>query len=123
MSIQAGSNLLLTRDFTVNDSIVIDELIRSICDEVIDTRKGRHWEAYLHKLNVGLTVHVTPTGECLHDCEEELLDLNLLPEDAPECISIIANLGTENDLKTCQLLTHRICEELDCLTSGAKYFS
>ena len=123
MSIHTGSILFLTRDFTSLDSVVVDEQIQSVCNEVVDSRKGRHWEACVTEPCIGLTVHVSRTDQCLYECENELLDHNLLPEDVPECITIITNLGTENDLKICEFLTHTICEELGCLSSGAKYFS
>jgi hypothetical protein len=71
MSTIACSYLFLARDFTEYDCSVVDRQIRSLCEDVRDTRKGRHWEAYLHKRAVGLTIHVYRTDQYLFDCEDE----------------------------------------------------
>jgi hypothetical protein len=123
MSQIANSSLFLDRDFKAADSATLDWLIRSKCDKVQDTSKGRHWEAYVSKQEVGLTIHVYRTAQCLHDCEDELLELDLLPDVAPECISLVTNLGTDRDLKVCDELTRLISAELKCATRGAKLSS
>ena len=123
MSKIAGSHLFLLRDFTPDDSSVIERLIKSLTDEIRVTRKGRHWEAYIRDQEVGLTIHVYRTDEVLCDCEDDLMEMDMLLEDAPECISILTNLGTENDLKACEALTLLISEELKCRTLGANLHS
>lgn len=123
MSSIAVSLIFLRNDFTDHDSGRVHQILHSHCDDVRDTRKGRHWELYWREQAVGLTVHVHRTEEYLYDCEDELLDLDLLPEDAPECVSLVTNRGTEEDLSLCDLVTRRICEELQGMTLGARLSS
>lgn len=123
MSMIAGAYLFLPNEFTHYDSSVIDQSLRQVCDNVKDTRKGRYWEAYNSEREVSFQVLVKPTVECLSDCEKELFDLKLLPDDVPEVITITTVLGTDVDLQTCVELTQLLTEKMGCKTLGAKLMS
>ncbi len=123
MSTIPTANLFLGRDFTPVDSSVLDRLIREVCDEAEGTRKGRHWDAYDHATDTGITIHVYRTAKHLPHCEEQLLTLAVAPEDVPECIAIVGSRGGEDALAVCARLTDLICAELGCSTLGAELVS
>lgn len=123
MSIIVASNLFLIREFTTYDSSLVSRILGTLCDDVKETRKGRVWEVYLKTPDVGLTIRVQKTDGNLPELEDDLIELGLLPDNAPDCISIVTSRGTEMDLKSCQMLTESITDGLECLTLGARFHS
>ncbi len=119
MGMYPMSHVFLRKSYEPWDSATVDEILRSVCPEIQDTRKGRHWEGVTQSWAC-LTVHVYKTEEHLLELEEELLDLDLLPEDAPDCIVIQTSLRTPEDLALCQKITELLQKEFDCKTSGAR---
>lgn len=119
MSIIAVSTVFLKKTYGLDEMIFIEEILMKLCDEVRGTRKGRYWEAV--KNNHLFCVDVRETESRLYDCEDDLLDVNLLPEDAPEAISIVSRLGRKEDLHFVSVVSKEISTALKGITTGAEY--
>lgn len=121
MSIIAVSTIFLTKAYGPDEMILVEKILTKLGNEIRSTRKGRYWEVV--KNNSLFYVDVRSTESRLHDYEDELLVLNLLPEDAPETISITSSLGREQDLDFVSLLSGEIATKLRGISNGAKYSS
>lgn len=124
MGLLAVSNIFLRSKFTAYDSGCISEALRLICNEVEETRKGRHWEVvYSREERSPFTIHVYQTSDYLWEVEEELAALGLTSEDAPEVVSVISAVGREIDKEACQIITDTISAIFNCVSAGAKLVS
>jgi hypothetical protein len=70
----------------------LDRLLTDLADEVVRTRRGQVFELSIDRQLFHLAVQAT--DETLHDCEDSLLAVDLLPEDAPYRIVISAPTTT-----------------------------
>jgi hypothetical protein len=59
----------------------IDDCLAGIATPLLRTHKGRTWDCAIHERWMHVRIEVTE--DVLWDCEDELLDLGLLPEGAP----------------------------------------
>ena len=124
MSTIAIATIFIPKTYGPNDLVLIDDILTKWCDEVKGTKKGRFWETV--KDNSVFTVDVRPTESKLLDYEDELLELDLLPEDVPETISIVSNnLSSDRDSNYyfVKLLADEIVNKLDGISNGARYRS
>jgi hypothetical protein len=73
----------------------IDALLAAKASRVSRTRKGRVWDVQI----AGRPVHVSVenTEDVLWDCEDELLEAGLLPEDAPFRVVLSAGVNDAID--------------------------
>lgn len=115
------SAIFLQKFCSDDEASKIDELLNQLSDEVKSTRKCRFWE--VTKDNRLYNIDVRATIEKLYDVEDELLNLNMLPEDAPETILIVSFLGGKEDFKFVSSVTEKISAVLNGVSSGAKYSS
>ena len=122
MSHIAIANLFL-EGFTPAISGHVTQLLIAEFETVNQTRKGRVWDVSSRNGDVNLSIMVAATVSKLHDVEDELLDLDCLPEDYPECLTITSARGRADDLTACSTLCDLLRESLDCKTRGAKLSS
>ena len=118
----ASSIVYLREPFIEGHSSDVHGILIELCDEVRPTKKGKHWEVV--KNNNLFFVDVESTQSRLHDCEDDLLELNLLPEDAPELVAITSNnlrSAADANFDFVELLSKRIEVKLGGLTSGTSY--
>lgn len=71
-------------------------------DEVHATRRGRVWSVW--KGGNPYYVDVLLTDAILWDCEDELLELELLPEDVPVRVIVAAGCNEPVDYAVCRRL-------------------
>ena len=124
MSTIAVSIIFLKKSYVESDKELLKNILNNSSDDVRETKKGRYWEVEKNKNK--FTVDVRKTESQLHECEEELLSLNMLPDDAPETIFIISNnikQEREQNLNFVSLLSSKIVGKLGGITSGTKYIS
>jgi hypothetical protein len=81
----------------LDDAILdeIDAVLASASESVQGTRKGRVWDCWIG----GRTIHVAveETLNVLWDCEDDLLRLGLLPDDAPFRVVLTAACNAAED--------------------------
>ena len=109
--------------FTPAISGRVTQLLIAEFETVNQTRKGRAWDVSSRNGDVNLSIMVAATVSKLYDVEDELLDLDCLPEDYPECLTITSACGRADDLTACSTLCDLLRESLDCKTRGAKLSS
>ena len=121
MSTIAISIVFLKETYGPAETVLLENILKRISNKVIGSRKGRYWE--IANDNVVYYIDVRKTESRINDCEEELLELNLIPEEVPEVIFITSSLGRENDLAYCNLISNEIITNLNGITNGAVYSS
>jgi len=124
MSIHVNANIFLKQLYTIDEAVTIESILLKLSDEVFSTRKGIHWE--VSKDNHIFSINIVDTESMLYlDIQEdELLDLNLMPEDVPSTVIVNSNTCSSNLIQNCEfvtLLTSEIKKQLDGFTCGAKY--
>jgi hypothetical protein len=92
--------------------VELDAYLAGCAERVERTRKGRHWSAWISGRPVA--VRVERTEEVLWDCEDDLLELGLLPEDAPFRVVVCAGLDSPED----RAILHRLAQGLSALLDG-----
>ena len=124
MSTSLLGNIFLKQHYTIDDSVTIQSILEKYSDEVFSTKKGIHWE--VSKDNYIFCINIVNTASRLYlEIEEdELLDLNLMPEDVPSTVIVSSNSCSSNKVENFDfvtLLTLNIKMQLNGFSSGAKY--
>lgn len=73
--------------------------------------RGRSWSIWVFGRPVYLRAE--RTEDCLWDCEDELLDLGLLPEDAPMQVVLCAGCNSHEDYELLRRLSRDLARILD----------
>ena len=81
----------------------IDKLLASKSTVLVRTRKGKVWDVEIDERPVH--VQIENTEDVLWDCEDELLDAGLLPEDAPFQVVLSAGLNSRVDYDMLKVLS------------------
>ncbi len=66
----------------------LDRLLSEHADDIVRTRRGRVFDVLIDKMI--FHVALEETASVLHDCEDQLLEFGLLPEDVP-CRVVISS--------------------------------
>lgn len=104
------------RDFNEMESLEeIDAIIVQLGTDIKRTRKMKNWSFHLDHRPIDL--HIEKTEEALWDCEDELLEKNLLPEDVPYTIVICAGCNDRLDYEAIGKLVETIALKYDCVTT------
>lgn len=73
----------------------VDTLLSKLAGKIERTRKGRVWDVWIDDCPIHVCVEIT--DEVLWDCEDELLELDMLPDDAPFRVVLSAGLNGRED--------------------------
>jgi hypothetical protein len=90
----------------------MDAYLTSVSEAVQRTRKGRVWRLTT-RVGPTFNVHVRETAEILGEIEDELLEADLLPDDAPYTVGVSSELAREIDLEAMQALAQPLTRLVD----------
>jgi hypothetical protein len=124
MSTSVIGNIFLKHHYTIDDSVTIESILLKYSDEVFSTRKGIHWEVSKDNYIFYIDIVVTASRLYLEIEEDELLDLNLMPEDVPSTIIVSSNNCSSTkveNLKFVTLLFLHIKMQVNGISSTVKY--
>jgi hypothetical protein len=102
--------VFLSKPFGPDALDTIDAILERNAERIDRTRKGRHWGLVIG--NMIYTVHASKTEEQLWDHEDTLLQLELLPEDAPLYVGIGAPLNTDEAFQIITAIAEQLCDAL-----------
>src|ERR1044072_8637445 len=85
---------------------VINSHLASVAGKIQQTRKGRVWSIWINDRPIYISLE--QTAKVLWDCEDELSQLKLLPEDVPSRIALSAGCNTPDDYAILQNLTEEL---------------
>ncbi len=91
---------------TDNHLLQIDTLLGKLAGTINRTRKSRIWDAWIENRHFHVCVEIT--DDVLWDCEDELLKLDMLPDDAPFRISLSAGVTGRKDYDMLRHLAYQI---------------
>lgn len=125
MSTHVMGVIFLKHLYTIDDAVIIESILLKFSDEVFSTRKGIHWE--VSKDNHIFSIDIINTESSLHleIDEDDLLNFDLMPENAPSTVLVSSNTCSSNKIPNFEfvtLLTLDIKMQLHGLSSGAKYY-
>jgi hypothetical protein len=100
------------RSLTEDILVEIELRLSDGADEVNGTRKGRIWDVWV--ANRPFHVAVRKTADVLSQCEDELLELGLLPDEVPFLIELSAGANEPEDYT----FLARVSEELARIVDG-----
>jgi hypothetical protein len=104
--------------FEEADLVAIDLILTERATDLKRTRKGRVW--YYRRGDVYLDVRVEKVADVLFDCEDDLVDLELLPKPEQERLLISApRCGDAEDAEIAELL-RRIANEVGGRSIGPR---
>lgn len=89
------TRVFLPRPFDATDSGRVTALLNELFEKVEDTRKGRHWEFNVQGHAASLSV--LPIADRLAEYEEDILQLECLPEELPEVVVALFGCSSEQD--------------------------
>lgn len=107
-----SASVLLRSVFTAVDSNRATRLLRSLTENVVESRKGRYWEFTVD--NAAASLSVLSTLEHDYDFEDQLLAHDLLFDDAPD--AFVLSFGTRRDCDRANC--EKIAAELTDLFKG-----
>lgn len=99
------ASVLLRSAFTAVDSSRVTQLLRSLTEDVVESRKGRYWQFTVKNAVASLSVFSTSKHE--HDFEDQLLAHDLMFDDAPD--AFVLSFGTRRD-----------CDRVNCAKIAAE---
>lgn len=109
----AIATVILREPFTASHTGSVSRLLRDIATDVVETRKGRHWEFTDAGSRASLTVFQTCDRADFHD---DLLDAGLATDDAPEIVVI--DYPLKRDRESCERLAPLVADLLVGLNRG-----
>ena len=110
------ATVLLRSSFTPHDTGRVTRILRSVADNVTETRKGRHWSFIVENAVASLSVLSTSEHAC--DFEDQLLERDMLFEDAPDAFLIAFGTRRECDHETCSRLAVELAKAFDGVNCG-----
>jgi hypothetical protein len=120
----AVGSIYLKSEFMSYDSAKVTVTLKTNCKEVKETRKGRYWEiVYNDTPECLFHIYTYKTLDHLHEIEEEMIELEITPEEYPEIIVIVSYTGGGVAKDNCQDLVDIIAIEFDCLIVNARLVS
>ncbi len=84
----------------------LDDILAEISAPLQRTHKGRKWDCRIDGRPID--VRIEETAQVLWDCEDELLELGLLPDEAPFRVVLAAHCRADEDRRIIDLLASRI---------------
>lgn len=103
--------------FDANASGDLDHFLRSRCENVRDSRKGRYWEFKLEQCDI--TLLVDPTQKSPWEYEDYILQLDLDFNDVPEAATISASRGGPEMRERLTRFAELLAQQLDGISLGA----
>ena len=103
---------VFSRQSDLNElSLELDKFVEVIGENLQRTRKGNDWRFWIAERPFHIAVRVT--SRMLELVEEDLLEKNLLPEDAPYTVVVSSGLGSKRDRTEVLGLVSRVAEISD----------
>jgi hypothetical protein len=111
--------ILLKKPFEVNDTGRLTKLLKAIIPEVVESRKGRHWDFAVGKC--AATLSIVHTSDRSFDYEDIYDRLVITFEDAPDAIELTFRCRRESDKVACDKIRNALLGEFDAIDCGIRY--
>ncbi|WP_442485201.1 hypothetical protein [Aeoliella sp. SH292] len=111
--------ILLKKPFDVNDTGWLTKLLKAISSDVVESRKGLHWDFAVE--HCASTLNITHTSDRSCDYEDIYQQLAITFEDAPDAIELAFGCRRECDEVACDKIRNALLAEFDAIDCGTRY--
>ncbi len=120
MSTITGGSVYSRSPLKEEDLVTIDRVLDLRSESLTRTRKGRVWEFNSRGVRIGVSVQELP--DVLWECEDELLDVGLLPEPGHYRVAFLSrNRGSDVD-ELIDLLLREVADAICGVGTGRLHY-